>query len=463
MPEVHAGRDGAIASGCAAVFALPFLIAGAIIVWQGIIALRHHQDEGVVILIVGVLFTAMSLAIVAISFHGVRQWSERNHRRAQSPSQPWMWLWVFAIAWNAITIPLTIAVFRLMMSRPPLAFLVVLFPLIGVALLCGALYLSLRAWKFGKSTCTIDALPIAVGDSFHADVEHRGDVSPEGGYRVVLSAINRIIQGAGKSRRITENVLWQSEQRVSSALAAPTPIGRRIPIDFSIPIEQPSTDQRDQTNATLWRMEVSAELPGIDYKASFELPVFVTAEGHAAEAVAAYQVAHRAEAASRSLAASSAVTATPLPDGGTEFRIAPAREFGSLVTMVIVMLVWFGAVALMFRLGAPLPIAAIFSLFGLVFLIVVIDAVAGRSIVTADPRLVRARREWLGIGTRVDIEPAKIDSVRSKLGARSGRKQYYEVEARLTDNSTRTLARYLRSSDDAEVLAAKIWYAVGRR
>jgi len=165
-------------------------------------------------------------------------------------------------------------------------------------------------------------------------------------------------------------------------------------------------------------MEVSAELPGIDYKASFELPVFVTAEGHAAEAVVAYQVAHRAEAASRSLAASSAITATPLPDGGTEFRIAPAREFGSLVTMIIVMLVWFGAVALMFRLGAPL---------------------------------------------RASTSSRRKSTVRSKLGARSGRKQYYEVEARLTDNSTRTLARYLRSSDDAEVLAAKIWYAVGRR
>jgi len=37
------------------------------------------------------------------------------------------------------------------------------------------------------------------------------------------------------------------------------------------------------------------------------------------------------------------------------------------------------------------------------------------------------------------------------------------VEARLTDNSTRTLARYLPNSDDADVLAAKIWYAIGRR
>jgi len=46
----------------------------------------------------------------------------------------------------------------------------------------------------------------------------------------------------------------------------------------------------------------------------------------------------------------------------------------------------------------------------------------------------------------------------NRLGPQQARR-----EARLTDNSTRSLARYIPSRDDADVLAAKIWYAIGRK
>lgn len=484
MPEVHADPDRgrAVAAGCVSIFALPFLIAGVSIIRQAIGELRHRSSDGIVLLVMGILFTVIAVGMALAAFFAIRHSMGRSRLREQSPMQPWLWrddwaarrivetsthlapaLWVFALVWNAITIPLVIALLRLMLFKPVLAVVVVVLPIIGLTILCGALYVSMRSWKFGKSVCMIDALPIPVGGSFHGEIAHRESSVPESGYRLELRAVNRITTGSGQNRHMVETTLWQSELRVSPALVAPSPAGVRVPFDFDIPPDAPQSDLHDPTDLTMWRLIASAEMPGIDYNARFELPVFETTEGHAAEAVSAYHVAHRAEAAQRELGAESLVTVTPMPNGGTEFRIAPAREVGAIVTIVVILAIWFGAIAMMVRSGVPIVFAIVFVLFGLLFLVMLIDALVGRSIVVVDRQRLRAERTWLGFASTTDLDPAKIDSIRAKPGARSGRRQYFDIEARLTSGSSQMLARYLRSNADADALAAKIWFAMGRR
>src|SRR6185436_45729 len=126
-----------------------------------------------------------------------------------------------------------------------------------------------------------------------------------------------------------------------------SPDGMRVPFSFEIPAEAPSSDLSAPADKVLWQLAVSAELPGIDYKATFELPVFATADNFAA-----HHVARQEEAVRRELSEASRVTATPLPSGGIELRIAPQRDAGALTTFVLFSLIWFGAIFLLWHFGA---------------------------------------------------------------------------------------------------------------
>jgi len=480
VPDVRTDPEHGrwLVSGCAFAIALPLFVGGVALLREGLLGLHRHVSNGVAFTVIGLLLTLISAGIVFGAFATSRRLATRSHRRVQYAMQPWLWredwesrrvvernphldvvLWLFGIAWCAIALPVALAVYRLMFARPLLAMVMILFPAAGVMILICAAYVSLRSWKFGRSVCAIDRLPIAIGRSFHGDVEHHGSQRSESGYDVVLTSVRRIRTQSGRGQSWTEEVLWQSQQHIPAALAAPTPDGMRVPFDFEIPPDAASTDQRDMSNQTLWRLQVTAELPGIDYKALFELPVFET-EGQDAEEVAAYHMRHRHAAARRGLSPESHITTTPLPSGDFEFRVAPAADYGAFVTMLLFLAIWAGAIALMLRLGAPWFFAGIFVLFGLFFVTMIIDLMAGRSIIVAGKSGLRARREWFGKGVDVNLTRESIESIQAKPGAYSGSKTWFDVEARLANGLKRLLARYVPSSADAETLAAKVWVAM---
>jgi hypothetical protein len=458
--------------GCVAVFALPFAIGGVNLLTAGIRALHRGDGSAPVI---GIGFTTLSVAFVALIAFAMRRGQAAARRRNLNPMQPWLWrddwaarrvaeanpqgraaLLVFALMWNAITIPIALLVARRFPHNLSAA-IVLVFAAVGLLLLGGAAYAASQRWKFGRSICSIDRLPIEPGQRFNGQIEHRGTQVPDAGYRFVLSCVNRIITGGGRNRSAATQTLWETEQRVSGALAAPSPVGMRVPFAFDLPADAPSSDLSKPNDLVLWQLAVAAELPGIDYKAAFELPVFVTA-GDAA----AHHAVRREEAARRELSAASRATATPLPSGGVELRVGPHRDAGAFTTFVLFAVVWFGAIGFMWNFGAPTFIAGVFSLFGLLILAMAIDFFTGTSIVSADFAGLRTRHAVLGMSRSKSIEAAQVDSIASKVGGHYGHHPYFDVEARLKDKSSRTLARYFVNRDDADVVAAKLWEALRR-
>jgi hypothetical protein len=456
--------------GCFGVFTIPFFIVGVNVLIAGIRMLHSNDARDATILVsIGVAFTAFAAGFAAMIWWILRNAQVTSRRIDLYASQPWLWredwaarrvaesgpstapvLWIFALMWNAIAIPIAVVVGR---QRPPNPFpaILFLFPAIGLVLIGAAVYQTLQRRKFGRSICAIDRLPVEPGQTLSGTIEHRGTQVPDAGYWLVLSCINRIVTGSGRNRSTSNEVLWDAEQRISGGVAAPSPMGMRVPFSFDIPADAPSADLRKPFAMVLWQLEATAELPGIDYTATFELPVFATSDKFAAH------YATRREAASRrALPPESRITETPLPGGGVELRVAPARDVRSFSVFVMVAVVWFGVIAFMWNLGAPRFIAGIFSLFGLLILAIAIDFFAGRSIVAADRAGVRARHTVLGIATAKSIDAAQIESIEPKVGGHTGNHPYFDVEARLKDRSARTLARYLKSRSDAETVAAKL-------
>jgi hypothetical protein len=298
MPSAQSfmeGRGRTLLLGCIGLFMLPFIGAGVSLLAVGIRALQHHEANAVAPLLAGFFFTAFSVSFFAIVFVALRKTARAASLQASAPNQPWLWrpewtarripdqrrtiaafLWIFAIFWNAITIPVSLLVVRNWgKEQDPAIFIALIFPIAGLGLIIAAIYTSLRRLKFGVSVCTIDTVPIRRGHSFHGEITMRGDAVPDDGYRLRLMCVRRIVRSSGKSQSVDEQALAQQEIRVSAASAIRSPMGGvRIPFSMTVPSEGESCDIRNPRDQILWRLEAAAELPGIDYSASFELPVF---------------------------------------------------------------------------------------------------------------------------------------------------------------------------------------------
>jgi hypothetical protein len=289
------GRGRAVLLGCIGLFMLPFIGAGISLLSLGIRALQNHEANAIAPLLAGFFFAAFSVSFFAIVFVALRNSARAASLQAGAPDQPWLWrpewaarripdkrrataafLWIFAIFWNAITIPVSFLLVRewTKQQNPALLFALI-FPAVGLGLIIAAIYVGLRRLKFGVAVCTLDTVPIRRGHSFHGEIEMRGDAVPADGYRLRLVCVRRVIRSSGKSQSVDEQEIAQQEIRVSAASAMRSPTGGvRIPFSITVPSEGPACDIRNPRDQILWRLEAAAEMPGIDYAASFELPVF---------------------------------------------------------------------------------------------------------------------------------------------------------------------------------------------
>jgi hypothetical protein len=284
--------------GCVAVFMLPFIGAGINLLLLGIRAFQRHEANAIAPLLAGVLFTTISVSIFAGVLVATRSAARAAALQAGAPDQPWLWrpewsarripdrrsatpvvLWVVAIFWNSVTTPVLLVLIHQWQTQPkPIMLVFLLFPLVGAGLIVGAIYTTLRRLKFGRSLCAIDRVPIEPGGSFHGEIEMRGDAVPEGGYRLLLLCVHRVTTGSGKNQSTRETPLWQTESRITAATAMRLATGGvRVPFSLTIPADARATDLRTSRDQIVWRLDASAEMPGIDYAASFELPVFTPA------------------------------------------------------------------------------------------------------------------------------------------------------------------------------------------
>jgi hypothetical protein len=374
-------------------------------------------------------------------------------------------LWLFAIFWNAVTLPVLVLVSREWQAQGnQLLLLTLIFPAVGLALACAAIYRAIRRRKFGLSFCTIDQVPIEPGRPFQGAIEMRGDTVPDEGYRLLLACVHRLETGHGRNRSVSETPLWHQEVRVSAATAIRIPAGgTRVPFSITIPADARSSDFRIPRDQIIWRLDASAELPGVDYAGSFELPVFATTTSSSdSREIATYRIAHRDGAARRSFVPESGITITPLADGETEYRVRTRGSVRGALVFLVFTLIWLGAIVLMLRENVPLFVPVFFLLIGLILIATAIDYVAGVSIIRAGRNGIDVRRRSLGTGSASFIAAQRIESIDATLGGQSGRSTYYDIVVATSDAGKRTVARYIRNGDDAETLAARLWTALVR-
>jgi hypothetical protein len=196
----------------------------------------------------------------------------------KSNSKTAMWAsWGFAAFWNLISAPLPFLIYTEVTEKNNLpALLGLLFPLVGIGLITWAVKSTLEWNRFGPAPVTLDPFPGSIGGHVGGtiDVNLPYDVNTK--FSLTLTNLRSYVSGSGKNRSRKESAEWQDTQVAHTSAGVK---GSRLSFRFTVPegIEESAADQSEESYY-LWRLNVKADLPGVDIDRDYEIPVYATGE-----------------------------------------------------------------------------------------------------------------------------------------------------------------------------------------
>jgi hypothetical protein len=150
----------------------------------------------------------------------------------------------------------------------PLIVLAFVLALIGLYNAWRAVVNSLRLRRYGVSTLHPDQW-LTPGMPFRAVVRTAYDLAPTGDYTVNLRCIETTHTG-GNNGRYRQKIRWEHTARVAPNVSSSS----GVPVNIDVPANVPPLTRwggNEQQVGTRWAVIVRAPMPGLDYKAMFNL------------------------------------------------------------------------------------------------------------------------------------------------------------------------------------------------
>jgi len=195
----------------------------------------------------------------------------------KSTSKSSMWgAWIFAVVWNLISFPLPFILYKEVLEKEnTIAIVGLIFPIVGIGLLVWAVRRSLEWATFGPAPVTLDPFPGSIGGHVGGTIDLNIPFNAKHEFAVTLTNIHSYTSGSGKNRRQSEKAVWQKNL---IAHAQPRANGTRLTFRFDVAEDCRASDTEKDDSYYIWRLNLSATLPGADLDRDYELPVYATAE-----------------------------------------------------------------------------------------------------------------------------------------------------------------------------------------
>ena len=467
-------------SGCLILFLLPFCAVGIVSAALSVrSAWRGNWGEAGFFLVFALVFGGAGFGLLAWTAHAARIKRQRDRLEEGHPAEPWLWrrdwaagrirsagrarlmiAWIFGLFWNVISVPLTLQIAPEVLERGnDVALFALIFPVVGVALLAWAILETLRYRRYGLSVFRMARVPAPVGRLLKGVIVTHAYIRPAEGIQLTLSCVNRITRRSGKETSTSERVLWQEERKVSDF---PT-VGRRataIPVAFAIPSDAVESSAEVSNDQILWRLEARADVPGVDYVASFEVPVFRTPESDEPMTREEQEAAGKADEEEYRQPPESRIYVT---EGlsRTEIHYSAARNLGVAVGLTIFFLIWTGITFMLPRFGAPIFFPIVFGFFDVLIGLALIGMWLGTTRVQIDRSSIRISRKYLGLGWTKKIPAEEIDDIVFKIGMQSGSRVYYDIKIVRSTGRRWPAGGSIRDKREAEWLIGRMMTALG--
>ena len=190
-----------------------------------------------------------------------------------------LFFWGFAVVWNGVSIPASLALPRELAQDNYAALLILLFPAVGLFLIYKAIHRTLEYRHFGRVLFTMDPFPGAIGGHVGGHIQVKNldyrRAREAQNLSVTLECVYSYVSGSGKNRSRSESIKWveRGQPKIDNAIE-----GVNLAFRFDVPEDLPQADVEQSGAYHFWRLSVSAEVPGIDLNRSYNIPVFATGE-----------------------------------------------------------------------------------------------------------------------------------------------------------------------------------------
>jgi len=195
----------------------------------------------------------------------------------RSSSKHAMWgAWVFAALWNLISAATPFIAYReVVKNQNYLALAALLFPIIGIGLLVWAVKRT-REWnRFGATPVILDPFPGSIGGHVGGTIDINMPYASTNKFLLTLTCIHSYMSGSGDNRSRQESAKWQDE---TLAHTESTSSGTRAVFQFEVPAGSQESDATHENDSWyLWRLNISADIPGTDLDRDYEIPAYATA------------------------------------------------------------------------------------------------------------------------------------------------------------------------------------------
>ena len=468
--------------GCVVLFLLPFAGFGSFAGWQGLQrAAQGNWREALYSGLFAVVFGGVGFGGLALVLAGRGKLQEQENLKAAHPDEPWLWQkdwasgrvddasrmtlwtsWVFALFWNLVSIPAGYAGVRAALYEGNKAGMVaLLFPLVGVGILVWAVRTTFRFKKYGSSRFELSTLPGVIAHTIAGTVRVAAVLEPPEGFYTALSCVRRITT-RGKDSSTTESILWEEERYIRGQQSRDASgMTTKIPIAFRLPADTLPCDSSNPNDRIVWRLKLSASVPGVDYASLFEVPVFRTAASDRPLSDDEERQTHdqlvpsdyRQPAGSRI-----AVTANLR---GVEIYFPAARNLGAATGGTIFTAVWIAIVWFLIHVKAPLLFPIVFSLFGLLLIYGTLQLWLGVSRVIVNAGTIAVASGYISAGSERSLTAGEIADISTAIGMQAGSTPYYDVVIALKGWKKVIVGRSVRDKREAEWLAITMKKALG--
>ena len=373
---------------------------------------------------------------------------------------------LFAGVWDAISS--VVAFFAIPdlwnQGKKPLILVVAIFPVIGVVLDIWALRCVIRLIKFGTTVFELDTCPGVVGRTLEGALLLPVALRGAGDMLLSLDCVKRVTTrrhtGNGSRSHTSEIIEWQDRVELSLTGANVRQGKVALPVRFHIPAEALPTTPGSPSTRILWRLIASADVPGVDFGARFEVPVFCTEDSPTPgeeEAEPQSQWATSASGTPRSLdedlSRVGIFVERPPNRMQVQFRRARCKTGAAMLTGFAVL--WTGVCIGLSYSDAPILFPIMFGLTDLLIVWGAFDAWLWHGRVRVGPGRLESRA-GIFIATTKQFQAGEIRGIGASRGTQFGNTVFYRIRVRPNEGSPVTIGKYIGNRQLADALAEEI-------
>jgi hypothetical protein len=460
------------------IFVGIFCLIGFWLVREGVVGLLNGGSTyPLVTLFSGLAFAGSGVAVYMITNAGAKAQARESALCAAHPEEPWLWredwangrvknsergtalfLWGFGVLWNLITAPMIYFMKDEFLKEGNFgAFIALLFPLAGIGVIAFAVRKTIQARKFGDCSFLMTRVPGVLGGDVGGTI-----LVPRGmstGEQIVarLSCVHIERRRSGKNTSTDETVLWQSEDATLSLAPMLDGSVQGASVRFNIPYDASPTGQIDNSNWIKWRLAANASVPGVDFVAGFELPVFKTRDSapeHTEEKLRSEEVSAGVQPVLPGPDASFDVSTGP--KGGIQFILKGHGKFGQAAPAILFGLVFVGVSVFIGELGAPFLFTLVFGVIALFVILLSLFGVYGQSRILIDAGNVTVANSLFGFTMSKQIPCSSITKIGVRTQAQKGNNGQHSIVFTLTGGKTAFVFQSLRNRLQADWFAEEL-------